>query len=149
MVWNLTRAQSARKIRTTQPTPYGGVRAGQWYRQPVNASCLNRCFYLPPASYGSRVNSAQTHTAKMFSLNIEQQYVTVSSSYSRAVHNHLQIVTTVGRKWVVTQTFLLYDRGVRRVSSQLTLTAYARVRCWLVLIAGNVGSHSTTSQWHL
>ena len=69
-----------------------------------------------------------THTANIFSLNIEEQYVTVSSSYSRVAHNHLQSLRVVGRKWVVTQTFVLYDRGMSRVSSQLKLTACARVR---------------------
>jgi hypothetical protein len=100
---------------------------------------------FPPASYGSQVNSpragAQKHThthtcmhaharaTKSFSLNIEEQYVTVSSSYSRVVQNHLQPVTLDGKKWAVSQTFLLYDRGVRRVSSQLMLTACALVQC--------------------
>jgi hypothetical protein len=142
---NLTRAQisnwqSARNIQTTQPTPYGSVRAGQLYLQPVNASCLNRCLYFLPRHMEARlIGRAHTHTfthpQKIFSLNIEEQYVTVSSSYSRVLHNYLQIVTMVGRKWAVTQIFLLYDRGVRRVSSQLMLNACERVRCWLVLTA--------------
>ena len=78
------------------------------YRQRGNALCFNRYLYFSLLSYGSLVNRAcaRAYTHTLWTV-----------SFSRAVHNHLQLVIMDERKRA-----LLTVRAISRITSRNSCT---------------------------